>query len=597
MVTALKPGKATITVSTSNGKTASCEVTVEAKVIVAEGVALDKTEATVTEGETLTLTATIDPETTTDKTLTWSSSDEEIATVDENGVVTALKPGKATITVSTSNGKTAGCEVTVEAKVIVAEGVALDKTEATLTEGETLKLTATIDPETTTDKTLTWSSSDEEVATVDEDGVVTALKPGKATISVSTSNGKTASCEVTVEAKVIVAEGVALDKTEATVTEGETLTLTAKIDPETTTDKTLTWSSSDEEVATVDENGVVTALKPGKATITVSTSNGKTASCEVTVEAKVIVAEGVALDRTEVTLTEGETLKLTATIDPETTTDKTLTWSSSDEEVATVDENGVVTALKPGNVTITVSTSNGKTASCEITVEAKVIVAEGISLDITEVTLTEGETLKLTAIIDPETATDKTLTWSSSDEEVATVDENGVVTALKPGKATITVSTSNDKTASCEVIVMAEEPEIIYVSSVTLDQTEIEAVSGTTFTLVATVLPEDASDKTLLWSSSNEDVATVDQNGTVTIHRVGSAIITAETIDGSDIKAECHIYGTSLLDSIESETFKADVYTINGLLIKSDADGRFISNLVKGSYIIRVGGISHKIIK
>ena len=220
-----------------------------------------------------------------------------------------------------------------------------------------------------------------------------------------------------------------------------------------------------------------------------------------------------------------------------------------------------------------------------------------MALDRTEATLTEGETLTLTATIDPETTTDKTLTWSSSDEEIATVDENGTVTALKPGSVTITVSTSNGKTASCEIMVIAKEPEIIYVSSVTLDQTDIEAIPGTVITLVATVLPEDATDKELIWSSSDEEVASVDQNGTVTILNVGTAVITAETTDGSGIKAECHISGTSLLNSIESDSFKADVYTINGLLIKSNADSGFISNLVKGSYIIRVGGVAHKIIK
>lgn len=143
---------------------------------------------------------------------------------------------------------------------------------------------------------------------------------------------------------------------------------------------------------------------------------------------------------------------------------------------------------------------------------------------------------------------------------------------------------------------VAEEPEIIYVTSVTLDQTEIDAIPGTTITLVATVMPEDATDKTLLWSSSNTEVASVDQTGTVTVHNTGSATITAVTTDGSEIMAECRIFGTSLIEFIESG-MTADVYTVNGLLIKTNADRSFISNLVKGSYIIRVGGVAYKIIK
>ncbi|MDE5849431.1 MAG: Ig-like domain-containing protein [Muribaculaceae bacterium] len=169
-----------------------------------------------------------------------------------------------------------------------------------------------------------------------------------------------------------------------------------------------------------------------------------------------------------------------------------------------------------------------------------------------------------------------------------------MVTALKPGTVTITVSTSNGKTAKCEITVVAK---VIYVSSVTLDKTEIEAVTGDEFTLVATVLPEDATDKTLLWSSSDEAIASVDQTGKVTINGIGSAVITAHTTDGSEIKAECRIFGTSLVDAIENGGLKVDVYTVNGLLIKSDAGSRTISDLVKGTYIIRVGEKAHKIVK
>ena len=366
------------------------------------------------------------------------------------------------------------------------------------------------------------------------------------------------------------------------------------MDPETTTDKTLTWSSSDESVAKVDA-GLVTALKPGAAVITVSTSNGKTATCEVTVKAKEGDAEGIILDVTVAILTEGDTIVLTATVEPEGVEDDGLTWSSSDEEVATV-ADGVVTALKSGIAMITVSTTNGKTATCEVIVNEKVIEADGVALDRTEATLTEGETLTLTATVDPETTTDKTLTWSSSDESVATVTD-GVVTALNPGTAIISVSTSNGKTASCEVTVIAEEPDIIYVTSVSLDHTDIRAIPGVSVLLIATVLPEDATDKTLIWSSTDEDVATVDQTGLVTIHQVGSTIITATTTDGSDIKAECYISGVSWVDSIENGSITADVYTINGLLIKAKADNRFISTLEKGTYILRIGSVTHKIIK
>ncbi|MDE6555898.1 MAG: C10 family peptidase, partial [Duncaniella sp.] len=247
-------------------------------------ITLDRSVAVITEGETLTLVATVLPETANDKSVIWASSNEEVATVD-GGIVTALKPGEATITAVTSNHLQATCTVTVKAKIIEPTGISLDKTEASIVEGQTLTLTATIDPEMATDKTVIWSTSDEEVATVEE-GVVTAVKAGQAVITAKTSNGLSATCNVTVTAQVIEPTGISLDKTEASIVEGQTLTLTATIDPEMATDKTVIWSSSDEEVATVEE-GVVTAVKVGQAVITAKTSNGLSATCNVTVTAQV----------------------------------------------------------------------------------------------------------------------------------------------------------------------------------------------------------------------------------------------------------------------------------------------------------------------
>ena len=491
------------------------------------GITLDKTTAELTEGETLTLTATVTPEDATDKTVTWTSSDETIATV-KDGVVTALKAGKVTITVtSTSNSSvSATCEITVNAKVIPATGIALDKTTAELTEGETLTLTATVTPEDATDKTVTWTSSDETVATV-ANGVVTALKAGKATITAKAGE-VSATCEITVNAKVIPTTGITLDKTTAEMTEGETLTLTATVTPENATDKTVVWTSSDETVATV-ANGVVTAFKAGKATIRAK-SGEVSATCEITVNAKVIPATGIALDKTTAELTEGETLTLTATVTPEDATDKTVAWTSSDETVATV-VDGVVTALKAGKATITAKAGE-MSATCDITVNAKVIPATGIALDKTTAELTEGETLTLTATVTPEDATDKTVAWTSSDETIATV-ANGVVTALKAGKVTITAK-SGEVSAACEVTVNAK---VIPATGSALDKTTAELTEGETLTLTATVSPEDATDKTVVWTSSDETVATV-ANGVVTALKAGKVTITAKS---GEVSATCEL--------------------------------------------------------
>ena len=422
--------------------------------VAVTSVSVSPSSVTLTEGESKALSATVSPSDATDKSVSWTSSAPDVASVTSSGNVTAIKAGSATITVKTTDGgKTATCAVTVNAKVFPVTGVTLDAKTKELVEGESFTLKATVAPDNATDKSVTWTSSAPEVATVDANGKVTAVKAGSATITVKTTDGgKTATCAVTVKPKVYPATGVSLDKTAATLYEGETETLTATVAPDNATDKSVTWTSSAPEVATVDATGKVTAVKAGTATITVTTTDGgKTATCTITVKAHV---SGVSLDKTAATLFEGETETLIATVAPDNATDKSVTWSSSAADVATVDANGKVTAVKAGAATITVTTTDGgKTATCEVTVKAHVA---SVSLNKTTLTLTAGGSETLTATVAPDNAADKSVTWSSSAPEVATVDENGKVTAVKAGTATITVTTTDGgKTATCTVTVQA----------------------------------------------------------------------------------------------------------------------------------------------
>jgi len=330
------------------------------KEIPVSSISVSPTSLTLNEGETGTVTATVSPADATTNTYTWSSDNTSVATVSSTGLVTAVKAGTANIKATTTDGgKTATCAVTVNALV---SGVTLDQTAVTLYETETVTLKATISPSNAFNQNVTWSSSDESVATV-KDGVVTAKKAGTATITVTTADGgKTATCSITVLAHVA---GISLDKEEATINEGETVTLTATITPDNATNKNITWSTSDENVATV-KDGVVTGVNVGTATITVTTEDGEyTATCTITVKA---VVTGVKLDRETLKVMVGQKGNLTATVLPEKASNKNITWSTSDETIATV-VDGVVTGVKVGTVTITVKTEDGgKTATCTVTV-------------------------------------------------------------------------------------------------------------------------------------------------------------------------------------------------------------------------------------
>ena len=253
----------------------------------------------------------------------------------------------------------------------------------------------------------------------------------------------------------IAVSSVTLSRGSLELEVGQTETLSATVSPSDATNKTVSWSSSNSSVATV-SGGKVTAVAAGSATITATaTAGGKSATCTVTVKNKVVNVTGITLDPTSVTLTAGETASLTATVSPADATDKTVTWSSSKESVATV-KDGTVTAVAAGTATITAKAGD-KSATCTVTVKAKEIPVTGITLDPTSVSLVIGKLTLLTATVSPADATDKTVTWSSSDESVAVVME-GVVEALAEGTATITAK-AGDKSATCEVTVIPD-PEM-----------------------------------------------------------------------------------------------------------------------------------------
>ena len=541
-VTAKSVGTAVITATSTNGKTASCTVTVEKKLIPITEVSLSESAVGIIEGNTHKLTATVLPENTTDsKSVSWSSSNEAVATVSEDGTITAKSVGTAVITATSSNGKTAGCTVTVSKKEIPITEVHLDKSSATLTEGDSTTLVATVLPENTTDgKSIKWSSSNVAVATVDLMGKVTAKSAGTAIITATSENGKTASCAITVEKKLIPITEVLIDKSSATLTEGDSTTLTATVLPENTTDrKDISWSSSNNDIATVDTTGHVEAKKAGTVIITATSSNGKTAECTVTVEKKLIPITEVSLSESAVGIIEGNTHKLTATVLPENTTDsKSVSWSSNNEAVATVSEDGTITAKSAGTAVITATSTNGKTAGCTVTVSKKEIPIVDVALNRTSATITEGDILNLTATVLPENTTEsKNIGWSSSNNDIATVDSTGKVTAKQAGTVVITATSSNGKTASCTITVEKKE---IPITEVVLNKTSAAVDEGETIKLIATVYPENTTNgKSIKWSSNNNTVVTVDLMGNVTAKKAGTAIITATSENG--VSASCTI--------------------------------------------------------
>ncbi len=386
--------------------------------------------------------------------LTWSSSDTAVATVDANGKVSGVAPGTASIT-ATAGSLTATCEVTVFIPVI---GVSLPQSK-TLKVGETFTLIATISPPDATNKNVRWWSSKPGTATVDANGKVTAVRVGTATIRVKTEEGNNwAYCKIIVSNTAVAVTGVSLNETSKELKVGDEFTLTATVAPNNATIKNVIWSSSDSTIVTVDANGKVTGVAPGTASITATTEDGAfTATCAVTVSN--VAVTGISLNETSKELKVGEEFTLTATVAPNNATNKNVIWSSSDSTIVTVDANGKVSGVAAGTASITATTEDGGfTATCAVTVSN--IVVTGVSLNETSKELKVGDEFTLTATVAPNNATNKNVTWSSSDSTIVAVDANGKVTGVAAGSASITATTEDGgKTATCEVTVKAEGGE------------------------------------------------------------------------------------------------------------------------------------------
>ena len=343
--------------------------------------------------------------------------------------------------------KSGKVEVTEDVKIGVTS-VTLDKTDLTLDVNGTAKLNATVKPDDATTKTVTWKSDNEGVAIVDNSGNVTAKAAGTATIT-ATVDGKSASCKVTVNGQTttVPVQSVGLNQTTLELIAGKEATLTATVKPDDATNKTVTWSSNNETVATVDNNGKVTA-KVGD----------KQATCNVKVTAADVAVESVTLNQSSLELVAGKEATLTATVKPESATDKTVTWTSDKPEIAAV-EGGTVTAKAEGTATITVTTvDGGKTATCKVTVTPKTVPVSSIQVQ-GAASIYVGDTAKLTATITPDGASNKAVTWDSQNKDIATVDQQGNVKALKAGTATITATAQDGSGISGSFVVTVQQAD------------------------------------------------------------------------------------------------------------------------------------------
>ena len=423
-------------------------------IVKVTSVSLNKSELLLHKGENEVLSASISPANATSKLLEWGTSNDKIATVDSRGMVTAIADGSAIITATTLDGSniSSACQLRV---ITPVTSIILSKSSVMLKVDQECKLDAIILPTNATIKKLQWISSNPNIATVDNEGNVKGLNIGSCVVVAASSDGTNVheTCYVTVQKKEFVSQ-IVLDNDEVALLEGEEKRLSAVVLPSTADNKSLVWRSDNEKVATVGEDGLVHALSKGIAIISASSLDGSgvTSSCRVSVLRPV---SEILLDRDSVVLSEGDTVRISAVVFPSTADNKSLVWRSDNEEVVTVDDDGLVHALSKGIAIISASSLDGfgVTSSCRVSVLRPV---SEILLDRDSVVLSEGDTVRISAVVLPSTADNKFLEWRSDNENVATVDEDGLVHAMYEGNTTIFVIAmdGSEVMSKCEIGVL-----------------------------------------------------------------------------------------------------------------------------------------------
>ena len=567
-VMATGAGSATITATAKDGKGASSSITLKVEEMAA-GVTLEPNSLNLKENETAQLSASVQP-TTASQSIRYSSNNDAVATVSNTGLVTAVKEGTAIITAAANDGsgKYATCTVKVGSTPVEVPvtGITVNPSELLLEEKEAKELKATVEPANATNKGVIFSSSNTNVAVVSNDGLVTAVNNGTAIITVTSKENSSiiAKCSVKVGKPVMVTD-VTVQPAELNLKTDGTYQLSVSVLPSNADERGVTFESSNTAVATVSASGLVTAKGPGTATITATAKDGsgKKATCTVTVTQPV---KGVTVSPASVVIQKGNVQKLTASVVPANATNQELVYKSSNETVVIVSKDGIITGLNEGWATITVCAKENQAiyGTCTVKVGLPVYVTK-ITLDTTNVTMWAGATRQLGVSIEPANADIKTVTYGSSNPDVATVSNTGLITAKKKGTTTITVTAADGsgKSASCAVIV--KQP----VTGIQITPNGYTLVKGDVKQLSAVVSPADADNTGVIWASSNPNIAAVSADGRVTAVNEGSCVITATCKDNASISASCTIVVGTPVTSVALAPNRASMNTGEIILISA----------------------------
>ena len=514
-------------------------------IVQTNAINMSETSITLQTGQTKQLTlegATSD--------VTWRSLSPQIASVSDTGLVKAIGRGTAIIS-ATSDKKVYMCVVNVTQSV---ESIQLNETDVTMKSGDIMYLYGTCLPITATNTTLSYSSSNPNVVSVDN-GIVIAQSSGSATIYAKATDGSgvTATCKVTVTPKL---SSLRFDSETLNLGVGESTEIGYEYFPKTWTEG-FTWKSSDPNVLSVDQEGEVTGKKTGKSLVTLSASDGSR-SCYKYVYVTQKVEELIV--PSSVTMEVGETAPMDVTVKPETLDkDEVLQYSSTTPSVASITSNGVITAKKTGTAILRCKTTDGSNLTKQqvlnvVEKPTETVYVSKVDLDMSEIpnnTMQVGDSATIGVKITPSNATNKNLTWTSSNTSVATIDSDGNIIARGSGSTVIRATSTDGYGINDSETVTVVQPAVLIMISGPSSIAKTETAQ-----LSTTMIPSGANEP-VKWSSSDPSIVSVNSNGKITGKSSGSATITCEG-EYSGVKATKAIQVTSNSNAITEITLTGD---------------------------------------
>ena len=424
-------------------------------------------------------------------------------------------------------------------KEVKVQQITLTPSTSSVVVGESLQITVKVLPENATNTTLKWKITPENVLKPTAvSGQFTAQQVGEALVRAEAADGSgiTAECKVLVKPRLV--QSISLNATQKELIIGDAFSLTATAMPENATNRNVVWKLVSGDAISLSNTGVIQAKKVGEALIRAEATDGSgiTAECKVVVKPRLV--QSISLNSTQKDLIIGDSFTLTATLSPENATNRNVIWKLVSGDAISLSNTGVIQAKKVGEALVRAEAADGSGVSAECKVVVKPRLGQSISLNATQKELIIGDSFTLTATLSPENATNHNVVWKLVSGDAISLSTTGVIQAKKVGEALVRAEAADGSgiTAECKLVV---KPRLV--QAISLNATQKNLVIGDSFTLTATAMPENATNRNVIWKLVRGNAISLSNTGVIQAKKVGEALVCAEAADGSSISAECKV--------------------------------------------------------